>query len=157
MPESPPQNDSFFPGPQIAPVGISDPTFSSRSDLRYVPTLRTLLHYKRFFIRRFGEPRLRFDLREKTSESREISLQFPGKCPRNFPGNFPGLSREIPPDLPGKFLRTFPGNVPGLTREISLDFPGKFPRTFPENFPGLSREISPDFPGKFSGVFSRGK
>ena len=36
---------TFFPGPQIAPVGISDPTVSSRSDLWYVPTLRTFLLY----------------------------------------------------------------------------------------------------------------
>ena len=46
IPEFSPQNDTFPPGPHIAPVGISDPTFSSRSDLRYVPTLRTFLLYK---------------------------------------------------------------------------------------------------------------
>ena len=43
----------FFPGTQIAPVGISDPTFSSRSDLWYVPTLRTFLLYKCFFYSEF--------------------------------------------------------------------------------------------------------
>ena len=40
MPDFSPQNDTFFPGPQIAPVGISDPTFSSRSDYG------TYLHYE---------------------------------------------------------------------------------------------------------------
>ena len=53
MPDFSPQNDTIFPGPQIAPVGISDPTFSSRSDLRYVPTLRTFLLYECFFYSEF--------------------------------------------------------------------------------------------------------
>ena len=71
-------------------------------------TYGTYLHYERsysinvFFIRNIGESRLRFDLRAKTSDSREISPQFPGKFPRDsgeisprFRGNFPGHSREI--------------------------------------------------------------
>ena len=87
-----------------------------------------------FFIRRFGEPRLRFDLRAKKSN--------PGKFPGNFQGNFPVISREISPDFPGKFPRNFPGNLPGLSREISPQFHGKFPRTFQGNFPAISREIS---------------
>ena len=49
IPDFPRQFATFFPGTQIAPVGISDPTFSSRSDLWYVPTLRTFLLYKCFF------------------------------------------------------------------------------------------------------------
>ncbi len=32
-------NDTFCPVLQIAPVGISYPTFSSRLDLQYLPTL----------------------------------------------------------------------------------------------------------------------
>ena len=60
-------------------------------------TYGTYLHYERsysinvFFIRRFQEPRLRFDLRAKTSDSLEISPQFPGKFPRD--------SREISPEI----------------------------------------------------------
>ena len=52
-------------------------------------TYGTYLHYERsysinvFFIRNIGESRLRFDLRAKTSDSREISPQFPGKFHRN--------------------------------------------------------------------------
>ena len=93
MPDFSRQFATFFPGPQIAPVGIPDPTFSSRSDLWYVPTLGTFLPYKCFFIRRFGEPRLQFDLRAKASDSGEISPRFR----RNFPA------------IPGKFPRKFSG------------------------------------------------
>ena len=41
--------DSFFTAFQIVPFHSSDLTFSFRSDLRYVPTLRTFLFYKCFF------------------------------------------------------------------------------------------------------------
>ena len=34
---------------EIAPFHSSDPTPSARSDLRYVPTLRTYLHYERSY------------------------------------------------------------------------------------------------------------
>ena len=65
--------DSFLTPIEIAPFCFSDPTPSSRSDLWYVPKLRTYLHYERsylinvFFIRSFGEPRLRFGLPAKAS------------------------------------------------------------------------------------------
>ena len=49
LPDISRQNATFFPGPQIAPVGIPDPTFSFRSDLWYVPTIRTFLLYQCFF------------------------------------------------------------------------------------------------------------
>ena len=67
------RSDSFLKPIEIAPFRSSDPTPSSRSDLRYAPTLRTYLHYERsylinvFFIRSFGEPRLRFGLPAKAS------------------------------------------------------------------------------------------
>ena len=57
-------------------------------------TYGTYLHYERsysinvFFIRRFGQPRLRFDLRAKASDSREISPRFRGNFPA-IPGKFP--------------------------------------------------------------------
>ena len=60
--------DSFLTANQFAPFHSSDPTFSSRSDLRYVPTLRTFLRYKCFFIRNFGGTRLQFDLPAKASD-----------------------------------------------------------------------------------------
>ncbi len=41
-----PGNDTFAPAIQFAPDGISKPAFCSRSHLRYVPTLRTYLHYE---------------------------------------------------------------------------------------------------------------
>ena len=68
--------DSFLTPIQFAPFRSSYPTFSSRSDLRYVSTLRTFLRYKCFFIRSFGEPRLRFDLLAKASDCRERSPRF---------------------------------------------------------------------------------
>ena len=48
IPAFPQGNDPFFTGFQIALVGTSYPTFSSRSDLWYVPTVRTLLLFKYF-------------------------------------------------------------------------------------------------------------
>ena len=44
--------DSFLTAFQIVPFHSSDPTFSFRSDLRYVPTLRTSLLYTYIFILR---------------------------------------------------------------------------------------------------------
>ena len=41
--------DDLFSAIEKTPFRISDPTLASRSDLRYVPTLRTFLHYKCFF------------------------------------------------------------------------------------------------------------
>ena len=103
MPDFFPQNDTFFPGPQIAPVGISDPTFSSRLDLWHVPTLRTFLLYKCFFL--FG-----------TSGSRGSGLTCGQK--RQIPGKFSRDSGEISP--------RFRGNFPGHSREISRGiFEGK--------------------------------
>ena len=68
-------------------------------------TYGTYLHYERsysinvFFIRRFGQPRLRFDLRAK-------NVRFPGNFPA-IPGKFPRDSGEISPDIPGKFPGVF--------------------------------------------------
>ena len=65
-------------------------------------TYGTYLHYERsysiniFFIRRFGQPRLWFDLRAKASDSREISPRFRGNFPA-IPGKFPRDSWEISP------------------------------------------------------------
>ena len=41
--------DGLFSAIKKAPFRSSDPTLASRSDLRYVPTLRTFLHYKCYF------------------------------------------------------------------------------------------------------------
>ena len=82
------QLDSFLTPIEIAPFRSSDPTFSSRSDLRHVPTLRTFLRYKCFFIRGFGEPRLRLDLPAKASDRREKSRRFPAITVKNH-GDFP--------------------------------------------------------------------
>ena len=41
--------DKVIPAFEIAPIRPSDPTLSSRSDLRYVPTLRTFLLYERSY------------------------------------------------------------------------------------------------------------
>ena len=101
IPKFSPQNDTFFPGPQIAPVGISDPTFTSRSDLWYVPTLRTFLLYNRFF---YSEVR-----------GAEVSGLTCGQK-RQIPGKFPAISREISPQFHGKFPRHFPGIFPGFFR-----------------------------------------
>ena len=137
MPDFPPQNDTFFPGPQIAPVGISESTFSSRSDLWYVPTLRTFLLYKCFFT---GVSRSRcsgLPCRQK----RQIS----GKFPRNFPGNFPAIPGKLPRDS-GETSPQFRGNFPAIpgkfprdSRGISPNFPGIFPRTCSGNFQGYVR------------------
>ncbi len=64
-------NVTFFPTIQLAPVGISVPAFISRSDLWYIPTLRTFLLYKFKFQLTKGnigagrEQRPRFDLPPK--------------------------------------------------------------------------------------------
>ena len=93
IPDFSPQFATFFPGTQIAPVGISDPTFSSRSDLWYVPTLRTFLLYKCFF---YSEVR-----------AAQAPVWPAGKSVR-FPGNFPAIPGKFPrdfPAIPGKFPR----------------------------------------------------
>ncbi len=41
--------NTFFPAIQLASVGISNLAFGSRSDLRYIPTLRTYLYYERSY------------------------------------------------------------------------------------------------------------
>ncbi len=92
-----PGNDTFPPAIQFAPVGISDPAFGFRSDLRYVPTLRTYLHYERtyaiiFFYSAGSEPRPEFDLQPKTKS--DVNR-----------GDFPPESRGFSPAVPGIFPR----------------------------------------------------
>jgi hypothetical protein len=93
----PPGYNSIFPSFQIALVGISYPTFSSWSDLRYIPILHTFLLYKWFFYSEYWKPRPRFDLQAKTSGF--------------IPGNFPLKFRGFPP---GKISRYSPGFFPGF-------------------------------------------
>ena len=102
--------DKFIPANEIAPLRPFNPTLSSRSDLRYVPTLRTFLLNKCFFIRRFGEPRLRFDLLEKASD---LSPQSPGKSPRS-PGKIPPIAGKNPPDS-GDFYPRLQGFFPAIS------------------------------------------
>ena len=113
MPEFPPKTTLFSPDLRshrlVSPIRLS---VLGR-------TYGTYLHYERsysinvFFIRSFQEPRLRFDLRAKASDSREISPRFRGNFPA-IPGKFPRDSGEISPQ--------FRGNFPAI--------PGKFPRKF---------------------------
>ena len=83
--------DSFLTPIQFAPFRSSDRKFSSRSDLRHVPTLRTFLRYKHFFIRSFGSPGSGLTCRQKRQIShpdrREISLQFRAIAVKNH-GDF---------------------------------------------------------------------
>ena len=132
IPPFSPRNDKIFPAIYFALIRISDPAFGSRSDLRYVPTLRTFLHINFFCSGREPRPRVgspgpgctcrpkRFDF------SRDFS-------PRFFPAIFP---RDFPPRFsPAIFPRDFsPRFFPAI-------FPRDFsPRFFPANF---LRDFSP--------------
>ncbi len=102
-----PGNVTFPPAFQIALVGISDLGFSSRSDLQYIPTLRTILLYKYVFYLRVGSQGPCSTYRRK--KVRFISWIFPGSCgdfsenarifSRNsgdFPQRFAGVSGKNP-------------------------------------------------------------
>ena len=140
---------------QIAPVGTFAPTFSFRSDLRYVPTLRMFLRYKCFYSECW-EPRLRFDLLAECvlspgyflAISRDFSPRFPGFLPAisrdsspQFLGVFPAISGNFFPRFPGIFPRDFQGFFPAITGD------------FPRDIRGFSQAISQDF----SRRFERGK
>jgi len=86
-----PRNDKIFPAIYFASFRISDPAFGSRSDLRYVPTLRTFLRLKCFFYSG-REPRPRGTCRPKPV--RFSPRFFPAIflrdfSPRFFPAIFP--------------------------------------------------------------------
>ncbi len=103
-----PRNVTLFPAIQIAPVDISDPAFSCRLDLRYVPTLRTFLLYKCiFFIWRVGC--LGPDL----------------TCQQTRSGFPPRLSPAICGEFPPRF---FPAKNRKSWGEISANRGGKSPR-----------------------------
>jgi hypothetical protein len=69
----PPGYDILFPAFQIAPVGISDQTFTSWSDLQYVPKLRTFLPYKYFL---FGVWGAEAPVRPAAKKSQNLSWGF---------------------------------------------------------------------------------
>ncbi len=121
-----PWNVTFF---QLAPVGISVPAFDSRSDLRYVPTLRTYLHHERsysinvFFIRRVGNrgPGLTCCKKKSDFNSGDFSLES-----RGF---FSGIAWIFPLDCVDFFprLRGFPPAIAGISPAIARIFPAIFP------------------------------
>ena len=124
--------DRFIHAIEIAPVCPTDPTPSSRSDLRYVPTQRTFLLYKCFL---FGG--------SDRSGSRGSGLTCRKK--RQIPGIFSAISRDFPLQFRGfssaisGIFTAISGISPRIFRNVSRQFPGIFLRNF-----GI-------FPGDFAG------
>ncbi len=100
-----PGNVTFPPAIQLAPVGISVPAFDSQSDLRYVPTLRTFLLYKCFFIRRGSGAEAPVLPAVKKSQ-----ISIAGIFPRNR-GDFSPQFRGFSPALAGIFPAIFLENL----------------------------------------------
>jgi hypothetical protein len=120
------RNVKIIPSIHFASIGSSYPAFGSRSDLRYVPTLRTFLRLKCFLIR-VGSP-------GPGCSAAQICLDFPAIFPRDFSPRF----------IPAIFPRDF------FPRFISAIYPCYF---FPRNFPAIfHHEISPrNFPAILPG------